>query len=81
MTDTAVDIIAEAGFDPEYGARPIRRAIQKQIEDQLSELLLSGNIVTGDSVTIGGRSGKINIAAKDHEAGSSKAKAKPKAKA
>jgi len=81
VTDTAVDIIAEAGFDPEYGARPIRRAIQKQIEDQLSELLLSGSIVTGDSVTIGGRSGKINIAAKDHEAGSSKAKAKPKAKA
>ena len=81
VTDTAVDIIAEAGFDPEYGARPIRRAIQKQIEDQLSELLLSGSIVTGDLVTIGGRSGKINIAAKDHEAGSSKAKAKPKAKA
>ena len=81
VTDTAVDIIAEAGFDPEYGARPIRRAIQKQIEDQLSELLLSGSIVTGDSVTIGGRSGKINIAAKDHEAGSSKVKAKPKAKA
>ena len=76
-----VDIIAEAGFDPEYGARPIRRAIQKQIEDQLSELLLSGSIVTGDSVTIVGRSGKINIAAKDHEAGSSKTKAKPKAKA
>lgn len=61
VTDTAVDIIAEAGFDPEYGARPIRRAIQKQIEDELSELLLSGTIALGDKITIGGRSGSINI--------------------
>lgn len=64
MTDSAVDIIAQAGFDPEYGARPIRRAIQKQIEDMLSEMLLSGDITLGDTVTIGGRSGKINIATK-----------------
>ncbi|MBF6625360.1 ATP-dependent Clp protease ATP-binding subunit [Aerococcaceae bacterium zg-BR9] len=62
VTDTAVDIIAEAGFDPEYGARPIRRAIQKQIEDELSELLLNGDIQNGDQITIGGRGGSINIA-------------------
>lgn len=61
MTDTAVDIIAKAGFDPEYGARPIRRAIQKQIEDTLSEMLLKGDIKLGDKVTIGGRQGNINI--------------------
>lgn len=61
ITDTAVDIIAEAGFDPEYGARPIRRAIQKQIEDELSEMLLNGDIALGDQITIGGRSGNINI--------------------
>ena len=61
ITDTAVDIIAEAGFDPEYGARPIRRAIQKQIEDELSEMMLRGDIELGDSITIGGRSGNINI--------------------
>lgn len=61
ITDTAVDIIAEAGFDPEYGARPIRRAIQKQIEDELSEMLLNGDIALGDHITIGGRSGNINI--------------------
>lgn len=62
VTDTAVDIIAESGFDPEYGARPIRRAIQKQIEDELSELLLNGSIKLGDRITIGGRGGSINIA-------------------
>lgn len=61
VTDTAVDIISEAGFDPEYGARPIRRAIQKQIEDELSELLLNGDIELGDKITIGGRQGNINI--------------------
>ncbi len=61
VTDTAVDIIADAGFDPEYGARPIRRAIQKQIEDELSEMLLSGAIELGDQITIGGRSDAINI--------------------
>lgn len=64
ITDTAISIIAEAGFDPEYGARPIRRAIQKRIEDELSELILSGDISQGDSITIGGRAGKINIANK-----------------
>ena len=61
ITETAVDIIAESGFDPEYGARPIRRAIQKQIEDELSEMLLDGSIELGDQITIGGRSGSINI--------------------
>ena len=61
VTDTAVDIIADAGFDPEYGARPIRRAIQKQIEDELSEMMLSGQIALGDEITIGGRQGNINI--------------------
>ncbi|MCR8969902.1 ATP-dependent Clp protease ATP-binding subunit [Facklamia sp. 7083-14-GEN3] len=61
ITDTAIDIIAKAGFDPEYGARPIRRAIQKQIEDELSEMLLNGDIALGDNITIGGRSGSIRI--------------------
>lgn len=61
VTDTAVDIIADAGFDPDMGARPIRRAIQKQIEDVLSELLLNGDIALGDAITIGGRQGNINI--------------------
>lgn len=65
ITETAVDIIAKEGFDPEYGARPIRRAIQKQIEDTLSEMLLNGDITLGDRVTIGGRQGKININNRD----------------
>lgn len=61
ITDAAVEIIAQAGFDPEYGARPIRRAIQKQIEDTLSEMILDGSIGLGDKITIGGRAGSIKI--------------------
>ncbi|MDR1619463.1 MAG: hypothetical protein LBS18_02195, partial [Clostridiales bacterium] len=42
--------LAEAGFDPLYGARPLRRAIQQQVEDSLSEELLSGRLKLGDHV-------------------------------
>ena len=42
FTDEAVAAIAKAGFDPVYGARPLRRAIQSKIEDELSELMLEG---------------------------------------
>ncbi len=42
ITPSAIDVIGKAGFDPEYGARPIRRALQKEVEDRLSEALLSG---------------------------------------
>ena len=44
--------IAEEGYDPEYGARPLIRAIQKTVEDNLSELILDGNQIEGKEVTI-----------------------------
>lgn len=44
--------IAEEGYDPEYGARPLIRAIQKTVEDNLSELILDGNKIEGKEVTI-----------------------------
>lgn len=53
ITPSAIDVIGKAGFDPEYGARPIRRALQKEIEDRLSEALLGGEIRLGDHVTVG----------------------------
>lgn len=52
LTEAAIDKIAVEGYDPEYGARPLRRAIQKHIEDRLSEELLKGAVLTGQSVTI-----------------------------
>jgi len=53
ITDRAIEKIAEEGFDPEYGARPLRRSIQKNIEDMLSEELLKGTIKQGQEVRIG----------------------------
>lgn len=65
ITPAAIDVIGEAGFDPEYGARPIRRALQKEIEDRLSEALLSGEIYFGSRVTIGASKGKITLNVKE----------------
>lgn len=64
ITAAAIDVVAEAGFDPEYGARPIRRALQTKIEDRLSEELLEGKITTNDVVTIGAKSGEITVSVK-----------------
>lgn len=50
LTDAAKDKIAQEGYDPEYGARPLRRAIQKHVEDRLSEELLKGTLAEGQHV-------------------------------
>ncbi|MDF7637817.1 ATP-dependent Clp protease ATP-binding subunit [Leuconostocaceae bacterium ESL0958] len=67
MTEAALDAVAKEGFDPEYGARPMRRVIQTQVEDQLSELLLAGDITTADRVTIGANDGQIKIKIKEDQ--------------
>ncbi|MBL1228618.1 ATP-dependent Clp protease ATP-binding subunit [Enterococcus sp. BWB1-3] len=64
ITAAAIDAIGKVGFDPEYGARPIRRALQKEVEDRLSEALLSGQVHLGDKVTIGASKGKITLSVK-----------------
>lgn len=50
LTDTAKDFLAEKGFDPQYGARPLNRAIQKYLEDQIAEEILKGDINEGDTL-------------------------------
>jgi ATP-dependent Clp protease ATP-binding subunit ClpC len=52
ITETARMAIAEAGFDPDYGARPLRRVIQNRIQDTLSEQLLANRFVAGDTVQV-----------------------------
>ena len=68
ITPAAIDVVADAGFDPEYGARPIRRALQTQVEDQLSEALIAGQIKTNDAVTVGAKAGKITVTTKEQSA-------------
>lgn len=65
ITPSAIDVIGKAGFDPEYGARPIRRALQREIEDKLSEALISGQVQIGDAVTIGASKGHITLTVKN----------------
>lgn len=52
ITDAAKDKITDVGYDPDYGARPLRRALQKHVEDRLSEELLKGTVLTGSKAVI-----------------------------
>lgn len=51
--DSFTEYIADRGFDEKYGARPLRRAIQNDVEDRMSEEILEGRVIAGDTVTIG----------------------------
>jgi ATP-dependent Clp protease ATP-binding subunit ClpC len=61
LTESAKAFLANEGYDPVYGARPLRRAIQKHIEDKLSEELLKGNIKKGDTLTIDEKDGGLTV--------------------
>ena len=52
MTPAAETALAKAGFDPDYGARPLRRVIQRQVEDPLALKLLEGAYGEGDTVRL-----------------------------
>jgi ATP-dependent Clp protease ATP-binding subunit ClpB len=59
LDNAARDAIGEAGFDPVYGARPLKRAIQQQIENPLAQKILQGEFGPGDRVQVGARDGQI----------------------
>jgi ATP-dependent Clp protease ATP-binding subunit ClpB len=52
ISDQALDILGEAGFDPVYGARPMKRAIQQQLENPLAQEILSGHFMAGDTIKV-----------------------------
>ncbi len=53
LSEAARDRLAEAGFDPVYGARPLKRAIQQQIENPLAQEILQGRFKPGDIIEVG----------------------------
>ncbi len=57
--ETVTGHMAKIGFDPSYGARPLRRAISREIEDALSEEILSGKIGVGDDITVTVKDGRL----------------------
>ncbi|MEB7781030.1 ATP-dependent Clp protease ATP-binding subunit [Mammaliicoccus fleurettii] len=67
LSDSAQDKIADEGFDPEYGARPLTRAIQKNVEDNLSELILSGQDLVGKDVLVDYRDDEFKFDLSDHK--------------
>ncbi len=59
VSDAALDLLGEAGFDPVYGARPLKRAIQHMLENPLAEALLKGEFAPGDTIVVDAENGEI----------------------
>jgi ATP-dependent Clp protease ATP-binding subunit ClpB len=59
LSDAALDLLGEAGFDPVYGARPLKRAIRAQLENPLAQEILAGQFRPGDTVTVDAQDGKL----------------------
>ncbi|MEK4027365.1 MULTISPECIES: ATP-dependent protease ATP-binding subunit ClpC [Bacillaceae] len=68
LSDRAKEKIADEGYDPEYGARPLRRALQKQVEDRLSEELLKGKVLAGQQVIVDVEDGNFIVTTKEPSA-------------
>ncbi len=52
LTDAAVDFVVDKGYDPQFGARPLKRSLQRYVEDPLSERVLAGDVVKGEEVVV-----------------------------
>ena len=67
LTPAAVDWIAEHGYQPEFGARPMRRIIQREVDNQLSRLLLDGQISPGQAVSVDVADGQLTFTPHDQQ--------------
>jgi ATP-dependent Clp protease ATP-binding subunit ClpB len=61
VTDEALDYLVDIGFDPVYGARPLKRTIQKQLENNMAIGILSGDYTDGDTIMVGVLNDRIHI--------------------
>ena len=61
ISDAALDLLGQAGFDPVYGARPLKRAIQQQLENPLAKQILEGRFAAGDTVTVDVQAGQLGF--------------------
>ena len=62
VSDKALELLGNVGFDPIYGARPLKRAIQAQLENPLAQKILSGDFVGGDTVKVDAEGGQLVFA-------------------
>ena len=68
LTDAAKDFIAEKGYDVQFGARPLKRAIQKYVEDSLAEEIITSKIGSGDEIFMDIEEGAQELTVKVHKA-------------
>ncbi|MHB8060041.1 MAG: AAA family ATPase, partial [Gaiellaceae bacterium] len=68
LTAAAKDVIVEEGWDPSYGARPLKRALQRLVENPLAQHLLAGDFVAGDTVLVDAENGEIAFTKKAKKA-------------
>jgi ATP-dependent Clp protease ATP-binding subunit ClpB len=61
LSESAKELIAEAGFDPVYGARPLKRALYEIVEDRLADLILGGEVVEGSNVAFDADGDEIKV--------------------
>ena len=61
VSDSALDQLGEAGFDPVYGARPLKRAVQSRLENELAKRLLSGEITSGQRIRVDASHGGLGF--------------------
>jgi ATP-dependent Clp protease ATP-binding subunit ClpB len=62
LTDAALDLLGEAGFDPVYGARPLKRAIQSQLENPLAQEILAGRFGPDDVIRVDAKDNALSFA-------------------
>ncbi|MEV5736234.1 ATP-dependent Clp protease ATP-binding subunit [Streptomyces sp. NPDC052292] len=63
VTDAAAELLANLGYQPDFGARPLRRTIQREVDDRLADLLLSGGLTAGDRAVVDAADGSVAIRA------------------
>ena len=61
VTEAALDLLGEAGFDPVYGARPLKRAIQQQLENALAQAILAGEFAPGDAIEVNAEEERLSF--------------------
>ena len=61
LEEAALDRLGEAGFDPVYGARPLKRAIQAELENALAQRLLAGDYIPGDTIVVSSGRGGLDF--------------------
>ena len=64
VSHDAAELLLDRGYDPKYGARPLRRAIQKMLEDALSNMILEGDIKSGDNISVTTENGELKFSNK-----------------